>query len=103
MVWAYDTALPMKQNPIDPGVECMKIQMLLFAQLAERIGEREITLEVEDGLTVGDALQLLHQSHPAMSDLHGSYATAVNEAFARVDRVLIDGDCVALLPPVSGG
>jgi len=81
----------------------MIVQILLFAQLSERIGEREVTFEVDDGFTVGDALHLLHQSYPAVSDLQGSYATAVNEVFARIDRVLVEGDCVALLPPVSGG
>jgi molybdopterin synthase catalytic subunit len=56
-----------------------------------------------DGATVGALLDHLIAAHPALASLRANLRVAVNQEFAALDRVLADGDEVALIPPVSGG
>ena len=81
----------------------MKIHILLFAQLADATGCRAFDLDVADDATVTDALTMLGDQHPSIATLSDRIAVAVNEAYARKDRPLADGDTLALIPPVSGG
>jgi molybdopterin converting factor small subunit len=41
--------------------------------------------------------------HRRLKGISGSMRVAVNEEIAAGDRMLEDGDVVALLPPVAGG
>ena len=81
----------------------MIIRVLMFAVLAERTGQREATLELEENATVGDALRVLEDRHPALREFHSRLATAVNMVYVRPDQRLATGDELALIPPVSGG
>jgi molybdopterin converting factor subunit 1 len=79
----------------------MRIDVLLFAALREATGESRLELELDPGATVGDALAALAIRHPALS--RGAPLVAVNREYAAKSRPLLDGDEVALIPPVSGG
>lgn len=81
----------------------MKIEALFFASARDAVGTASRTLEVEAGSSVRDVFELLAAAHPALHAARTSLRFAVNEDFADVDRELSDGDCLALLPPVSGG
>jgi molybdopterin synthase catalytic subunit len=81
----------------------MRIQVLYFAVLRERIGARDEMLELPDGTEVGAALDALAARHPAIAQLRGRFRAAVNEAFAGEHDALRDGDQLALIPPVAGG
>ena len=76
----------------------MRIRVLAFAVLRERLGFTERTFEVPRGTTVAEAAKLVFGA-PAPRGV----AFAVNEEYAPAARVLADGDELALLPPVSGG
>ncbi len=73
----------------------MKVKVRLFAGLRERAGwsEREI-----DAATVADVWPTLDLGNEPEGLLY-----AVNKQYAKRDRMLVDGDEVALIPPVSGG
>ena len=58
-------------------------------------------LEVVDGATAGGVVERCRAD--AEGGVWGSLAVAVNQEYAGRDRVLSEGDEVALLPPVSGG
>ena len=81
----------------------MRVTVKLFAQIAEGVGQREITLELPDDATVREALDTMSDAHPTIAGLRDQLAVAVNEAYARPDRMLQDGDTMALISPVSGG
>ncbi|MDB4970132.1 MAG: molybdenum cofactor biosynthesis protein, partial [Myxococcales bacterium] len=48
-------------------------------------------------------LDELERRHPSLAGLRPAIKVAVNEEFVALDRVLSDGDVVALIPPVAGG
>jgi molybdopterin converting factor subunit 1 len=81
----------------------MKIEALFFASARDAVGTASRTLEVDAGARVRDVFELLVSAHPGLNAARGSLRFAVNEDFVDADHELAEGDCVALLPPVSGG
>ncbi|GAB3696882.1 MoaD/ThiS family protein [Halorubrum pallidum] len=86
----------------------------LFADLAEIAGDRAIAVDAEPGDTVGDALDDLLDSHPALRERvieDGELADHINllrngRSVTHDDGLattLEAGDELALFPPVSGG
>ncbi len=80
----------------------MKIRCLFFAFLREQSGTSELEIDFS-GKTVADALQHLQTIKPELQPYLTKVQLAVNEAYSQPDRVLHDGDTLALIPPVSGG
>lgn len=92
------------------------MQWKLFADLAEVAGEREVAVDVPAGATVGDAVDALIASEPALADRvldddgtlrdhinvlrNGTNVRTQEEGLA---TVLEPGDELAMFPPVSGG
>lgn len=81
----------------------MKIRVLLFAVLAQKAGVREMTLDLPEGASVGDALHRITEAHPAIADHRKGLSVAVNMSYVGQGQTLADGDELALIPPVSGG
>jgi MoaE-MoaD fusion protein len=81
----------------------MRIRVRLFATFREIVGTRELTWSIEGGLTAGDLVDRLLAKYPRLAGHRRTMLVAVNESFASSERVLRDGDEVALMPPVSGG
>ncbi len=81
------------------------ITVRFFASLRERLGEDETTLEVPEATTVGEIQQQLAQRGEtwAQSLAQNRLLVAVNQAMARPDTPVEDGDEVAFFPPVTGG
>lgn len=82
----------------------MTLRVRLFAVLRERAGSDSIEVELEDGATVGDALEQLAAAPPLAGLLERMpVRMAVNRAYASPDTPLGPDDELALIPPVSGG
>jgi molybdopterin converting factor subunit 1 len=79
----------------------MRVRLLYFGILRERLGGGESRLEMRDGATVAEVLNVYRERLPDF--MWDSIAVAVNQEYTKADFVLKDGDEVALLPPVSGG
>lgn len=78
--------------------------MLYFAGLRDAVGLAEETLEVPPEVrTVGQLMDHLASRHRALSERRRFVRVARNEAFARDDEAIAEGDVVALIPPVAGG
>ena len=76
----------------------MKVAVRLFAALRERAGAREAALELDDGASVDDVWPAL-----GLGEEPAGLVYAVNRAYVERGTPLVDGDEVALIPPVSGG
>jgi molybdopterin converting factor subunit 1 len=79
------------------------VTVRLFARLREIAGSAELSRQLPDGATAGDAWNVLAADFPALADYARTVSCAVNETYSRLTTRLHDGDEVAFLPPVSGG
>lgn len=76
------------------------MRVLLFGIAKDIAGAPFITAE---GITTVTELKLwLFQKYPAMQKLK-SLMVAVNKVYATDNIVLVPGDEIAIIPPVSGG
>ena len=77
----------------------MRVKVHFFAVLADRMGERQQTVQIEDGTTVEQLYRRLFES-----DMRGlSVMFAVNQEYVVGGHILADGDEVAFIPPLGGG
>jgi molybdopterin synthase catalytic subunit len=81
----------------------MQIQIRYFAIIRETMGRSGDTKEVAPSSTAGDVLDIISEEVPAVARLLPALLLMVNQEYAARDRVLEDGDELALIPPVSGG
>lgn len=81
----------------------MRVRVLYFAVVRERLRRDDDELELPAAADVGAVWRELERRHPELAALRPVVKLAVNEEFAGADRVLADGDVIALIPPVAGG
>lgn len=81
----------------------MLITVKLFASYRDLLGEDDLQIEMRDGGTVGEALEVLRENYPALSEQGYSPLTACNLEHVSKSHVMQDGDELAIFPPVSGG
>jgi molybdopterin synthase sulfur carrier subunit len=80
------------------------VRILYFAGLREALGIAEETVALPAGVeTVGGLCDHLAARHGAYAERRRFVRVARNEAFARDDDRLAEGDVLALIPPVAGG
>lgn len=82
----------------------MNVSIRLFAILRERAGRDTVEIDLDDGATVADALEVL-SAEPGLGEVIGKLPVtmAVNRDYADSSTPLASGDELALIPPVSGG
>ncbi len=81
----------------------MQIMVRLFAGARDAVGHAALAIEMPEGTTVTQAVQLLVDKYPALNRIAKVSRAAVNRDYAPDDQVLHDHDELAILPPVSGG
>jgi len=88
----------------------MKVTVRYFARYRSLVGKGEEELEIPNGITVGELIEVLKERHPALRDEVfaedddlADVNVSRNGRYVSFDEVLRDGDIVALFPPVSGG
>jgi MoaE-MoaD fusion protein len=83
--------------------DSITIRVRAFAGLREALGTGETLLEAPVGTDIAGLMALVDAAFPGARLMTRRYTVAVNRAYAPPDRVLVDGDEVGLIPPVSGG
>ncbi len=81
----------------------MKLDMLYFGIVREKLGLHGEELEIGDGATVGELLDVLGERYDIFALGAGSLRVAVNQEYVDRGFVLSGDDEVAVIPPVSGG
>lgn len=81
----------------------MRVRVLYFALLREKLRLEQETLDLSGAPTVEDAVTAIAGLHPEVAGLMRQVQTAVNRSIVGAGEALRDGDELALLPPVAGG
>ncbi|MFM8440875.1 MAG: MoaD/ThiS family protein [Acidobacteriota bacterium] len=79
----------------------LHLTVLFFAAAADASGLRSRPVRLQKGATVADVLSFVRAEYPALGSQR--LLTAVNEEYAPSDRLLVEGDEIALFTAVSGG
>jgi len=80
----------------------MRVRVLCFGMLRDVLGS-EFELELAVGSSVAMVIERCEERAPKLSAMWPRVAVAVNQAYVSRETGLVEGDEVALLPPVSGG
>jgi molybdopterin converting factor subunit 1 len=81
----------------------MRVRVLYFAVLREKLRRDQESLDLPGAPTIGDAVAQIASLHPEIAGLLPQVQTAVNRSMAPASHPLRDDDELALLPPVAGG
>jgi molybdopterin converting factor small subunit len=81
----------------------VRVRVLAFARLRELLGFGERDIEVTGDATVDALWAQLVPAAQAASALRASTRFARNGALVDGSAALLDGDEIALMPPVGGG
>jgi sulfur-carrier protein len=81
----------------------MRIAVRLGSGLSRLAGRSRLELDLADGATVGDLLDRVAGDRPELSSGMPSVLTVVRGSQVAGDRVLSEGEEVALLIPIAGG
>src|ERR1039458_10440084 len=81
--------------------QMMQVRVLPFGVLKDWLEPSAAVVELREGATVADLLDLLGAGRP--TEVLHSIAVSVNAEYATASHVLREGDEVGLLPPVPGG
>jgi molybdopterin converting factor subunit 1 len=81
----------------------VRVTVRLFARLRDIAGAPELAREVVPGATIGSVWRDLTREFPQFAPYERSISSAINADYARMDRMVSDGDEIAFMPPVSGG
>jgi len=88
----------------------MKVTVRYFARYRSLVGKGEEEVELPEGATVMDLIEVLKELHPVLKnevfaedDDLADVNVSKNGRYVRFDEILKEGDIVAIFPPVSGG
>lgn len=83
----------------------VRVKIKYLAAISDYTDVPEEELEIGDGLTLAGLLDKIRRRHPDILKFEDrfSFLVLVNGVNRGLDYRLMDGDIVALLPPVSGG
>ena len=79
------------------------MKVLVFGPIADALGAPMCEIFVRLPATVEQVTRALVAQMPGMDDLLLRSVVAVNQVYAGKERLILEGDEVALIPPVSGG
>jgi molybdopterin synthase catalytic subunit len=83
--------------------ETITVRVRAFALLREALGAAEVEVALPAGADVAALLARLAEDYPGARLQERRFTTAVNRSYAPPETILVGGDEVALIPPVSGG
>lgn len=81
----------------------MNVQVRFFSVARDLVGADERTVTLPEGSKASSVVEVLGEEFPPLLDWRRSIRIAVNMEYVQNERILREGDEVALIPPVSGG
>jgi molybdopterin converting factor subunit 1 len=82
----------------------MSVRILYFAKIRDLIGKPEERLVLPEGVSkLSELAGYLSSLYPVLAGYLGSVRFARNEVFAPLSETMVEGDTIAVIPPVAGG
>jgi molybdopterin converting factor small subunit len=81
----------------------MRITVECYGASQRWCGAELISLDLGEGVSVQDALRHLGERFPELAARRETLAVAIGDEIVPGARALVDGERIALIPPVSGG
>ena len=81
----------------------MTVKVLFFAKLREKMGIKEVDIELMESVKLEQFEALLTAKYPSFAELPQPVLVSINQAFAQPEQWVSSGDEVAFFPPVTGG
>ena len=81
----------------------MRVMVQLFALMREKAGTATVHLEIPEGASVAQALEVLQNQHPVLQPYLTRVRLSLRMNFVDTETILCEGDELAIIPPVSGG
>jgi molybdopterin synthase catalytic subunit len=79
------------------------VRLLFFGAARDAVGHDEVHFVLRSATTAANAFVEVLEKHPELRRFGRSLLFAVNQEYAQGDRVIENGDELAVFPPVSGG
>lgn len=79
------------------------VKTLFFATLRDRVGTREVEMQIPQQTNVADFKNILVDKFPTLHGLSSHILISVNREYVFDDAIIPDAAEIALFPPVSGG
>ncbi|HEV2883985.1 MAG TPA: molybdopterin converting factor subunit 1 [Pyrinomonadaceae bacterium] len=83
--------------------EAIQIKVLFFGAARDVVGQEKLELEVRKSPPASEVFEEILEKFPELRRFGRSLLFAVNQEYARPDRMIQAGDELAVFPPVSGG
>jgi molybdopterin converting factor subunit 1 len=81
----------------------MLVEVVFFASLRDRAHTARTAMQLPEGATVAALVEALSERFPELVPALPIAVVAVNQDYATHETRLVEGDEVAIFPPVSGG
>ena len=81
----------------------MKVAVQFFSRLRDVAGVTETQIEIREGASAGDLLEIIYSSTPELREWDKSILVGAGLEFVGRDYVLQPDDQIAIMPPVHGG
>jgi len=81
----------------------MTVTVQFFARARELAGRAGTSMTLPAGATVPAVLDALVRQYPALAPLAPYLRVAVNQQLVDGERIVREGDDLAIFPPMSGG
>ncbi|MCS7264720.1 MAG: molybdenum cofactor biosynthesis protein MoaE [Armatimonadetes bacterium] len=85
------------------STEMIKVRIRFLGPAKDFSGCDEVAINLPKGSSVSTAIEELVQIFPALKNALPNYRFAVNAEYVEKENLLVDGDELAIIPPVSGG
>lgn len=81
----------------------MKVTVLFFSQLRDICGVEQLDLEIDEAPTIGELLESLYQRFDGLQKWDSRILIAADHEYVSRDALVVDGQEIAIMPPVQGG
>lgn len=81
----------------------MRVKLLFFATLRDRLGQKSLEIEIPEGMNVRQLKEFLAEQYPVLQESMKSVLVSMNREFAFDETPLRQDAEIAFFPPVSGG